>query len=854
MSDFLVDDAIKKVWCTPYQDYQVRFKPIKVSHENGDRYYTSIMGQRLRLPNDINTFYVYQIGQVHPALFNLFTEQRRWFAMSKIMRVNHVVVDVFTDGGYQYPRFETYMMLTANRNLLIAVAHQPMIPVSLRDNDMYVRFYSNAYFSSIRSEDNSRSLTSVGKHVKTNVDIVNLQNAYTSYRALPVGTAYAFVNGVFTTTLNALTMHIGDLVEFVYDSTVKTIVEFPLVEMETFQSTLDSVEKYLLHKASFVTDTIEYHDDVDFFLTKTINNIKKGVQLNRNRRDAVRMVTHKDYAIPTATVDNQVTQVPFFNGVDELTVRLHVRHSGYHRPLVDEHSRIKELYKMEEFEIMGAFMGIDSTIPEWKAENLENSDYTRLMRQYGTYIDNDMVTDAYGYNAIANIIGKSPLDAYTDTGTLIVTLPVGFIKGATVYEYDALGLLLGFYQHGSGSFYPTRNTNTAFVEAFVGTGARSMGMDIGKSIIGRVAGAGYRFYTATKIDGVVTGHYTDVTGSSDYTTTPTQFIWNVNTAIKQTLVRRDDRFLSYSFNLNPADGLLRFNIDSQEVVNGTTVTRVVTIPTARLDIWLNGHALIENVDFHVKWPTVVITNKSYREQAAAQAITVRAYGFPTSDLERETPKEWGWVSHGLLSRNNRFDIRDDKVMRFIAGGAVKRRSSITFQEDTNALVVHHALNGKPYLIWDQIVPIQNFASQDTYSLRDISLELDGRISDYLTLKNPEPVPTGPSAIPSLYPLVSPFCAKVLADVLSGVIEASFYQSVYSSNSLLERLAPYTELLDFDPTQPDTLHDSNNSIVHPHPGYSPIQLTLFQWQFMKKVVEVFLYNRVDLTQYLTIEVL
>ncbi len=854
MSDFLVDHAIKNVWCTPYQDYQVRFKPTKVSQPQGDRYYTTIMGQRLRLPNDTNTFYVYQIGQVHPSLYNLFDEERRWFALSKIMRTNHVMIDLYTDSGYQYPRFESYMLHAPDGNLLIAIAHQPTIPKSLKDNDFYIRLYSNAYFSSIRSETNTRVLYSHGKHIKTTVDIVNMQNTFASYKALAVGTTYAIINGVFSNTLNALTMAIGDVVEFVYDSTVKNVIEIPVASMETFQSTLDSVEKYLLHKASFVSDTIEYHDDIDFFVIRTINNIKKGVILNRNRSEAVRMITHKDYAIPTATVDNHVSQVPFFDNVNQLTIRLHVRHSGYHRPLVDEHHRIKELYKLTDAEVIRAMMGLDSTIPEWKAEALEESDYTRIMRQYGLYITKDVVTSAYGYNAISNLVGQSPLDTFLDTGTLVVTLPIGFVNGATVYEYTSAGLLLGFYNHNGGSYYPARNANAAFVEAFVGVGTRSLGMDIGKHISGRVAGTGYRFYKATKIDGVVTGDYVDVTGSADYTTTDLQFIWNVNPATTQSLVRRDDRFLAYSFTMQPTDQLLRFNITSQETVDNVSVTRNVAFPTARLDLWLNNRPLIENVDFHVKWPSVVIINKNYREQSGPQTITVRAYGHPTSSLERDTPKEWGFVSYGVLSRNNRFDIRDDKVMRFVVGGSVKRRSAITFQEDTNALIVNSSLNGKPYLIWDQIVPIQNFASQDTYALRAISLELDKRISDYLTLKKPEPIPVSPSTVPSLYPLVSPFCAKVLADVLSGVIEPSFYQSVYSAQTMTTRLAPYMELLDFDPTQPHTLYDADNCIVHPHAGYTPIQLTLFQWQFIQKVIEVFLYNRIDTTMYLTVEVL
>src|SRR5690606_11611004 len=119
---------------------------------------------------------------------------------------------------------------------------------------------------------------------------------------------------------------------------------------------------------------------------------------------------------------------------------------------------------------------------------------------------------------------------------------------------------------------------------------------------------------------------------------------------------------------------------------------------------------------------------------------------------------------------------------------------------------------------------------------------------------PEPVTDDPSAIPYRYPLVSPFLSKIIHDVREGNIERSFIESFYSTQELRDRLESYEELLRFDPTPPALETDPDYCVVHPHERTTPIELTLFQWQFIKRVVETYLYHRVDLTHHITIEVL
>lgn len=856
MFDYLVDHALKNVWCTPNQDMQHIFEPAKISPAGGIRKKIRVLWEDVALPNQTDVFYVYQIGQYHPSLLNVLPERRVWRTVSRLCRMENLMMDLYTSNGVQYPRCQSWILVTQDQNIIIAVKKQDRIQPSLFNEPLYVRFYSNAFFASARkNQDGYPNLLYIyGKTLLTNSDIADVQSRFNTYKAKP-GATSGWVNGYWTNRLYVGNMQLGDIVEFVYDSTVYKTVDIGLNELQTFESVLDLKRKYLLHAPSLVTDTIEYRDDIDFWCYKSVGtDLLKGVYYHKNAEDSVRMITHKDYSLPVMYLQAYVDNAGLFSNLDQIRLRLNIRKSGYHRPLVNEHNRIKELYKLAPADIPRAMLGLESGVPQWRAEELEKSDYTRIMRKPEQFVTRTMVQDAYGYNAIAKLVGDSPLEAEISNGSLVVHLPYGLRLNSTVFEYDSEGILLDFHQHYSGEYYTVRNTACAFVEGFAALGSLDQGAIFGQPTTQLIPGVDYRFYICGMGLGGPDENWVDVTGSDEYTINSSGLLtWNVSSAIYYTQVKPNNRFLAYHYNMDPWDGVLRFSVNAQETHEGSTAVRVLSLPVGILEIWLNGYTLVENIDYIVRWPEIVIINKEYR-RGGSQRITVRGSGYCTPDLKRETDFDSGFVSYGVLSRNGRFDIRDDKVMRVAVRGKVYLRDELEFSEDTGELVGLDELNGSPYAMIDQIVPLRGLVDDTTYNMRAESKVIDEVISDYLTLKKPEPVPQLPSMIPERFMLYSPFCCKVLHDLRTGVIDQEPLEGNYGDYDIRQMLADYEYLLPYDPTQDDTLVDPNFAHVHPHERTVTIQLNIYQWTFLKRVIGVYLNNRVDLSRFTTVEVL
>ena len=72
--DFIVDHAVKNVWCTPRQDSQVIIKPARLTANHGAFRYFKLMWRLIELPDSTSRWHVYQIGGTHPMAFDLFVK------------------------------------------------------------------------------------------------------------------------------------------------------------------------------------------------------------------------------------------------------------------------------------------------------------------------------------------------------------------------------------------------------------------------------------------------------------------------------------------------------------------------------------------------------------------------------------------------------------------------------------------------------------------------------------------------------------------------------------------------------------------------------------------------------------
>lgn len=851
MTNYLVDHALRNVWCNPRQDLQVILKPARLTPPRGVRGEAVHQWSTLALPTSQDYYHLFQVGQIHPSLLGFFIPYRQWVRLSTIIGDNNLMADVYTKEGVQLPRYEIWAAVTANKNLILAIRDMPKV-VNLRTTRPYVRLYANAFFMSERAWDFEHRLLCQGERVRDAQHALDMQRTYNDLKALP-GLTTLFVNGRFVHNYLPSQLVAGDYVEWVYDSTVKSVLSFQISELDSFDSLLDLKRKYLLLQNQIGDPLIDYRDDVDVYLVNaTVGGTKwDGVYYHKNQDDAFRQVTHCDYSITIPYLQAYMASNPSWADLQALTIRLHIRESGYERPLVHEHHRIHELIKLDPADRKAAMLGVDASVPVWHAAALENSAYPVVMGKYGPSITVEDVRSAYGYNAVAKLTANTPLQTEQVDGRWQVSLPYGLQVDSTLYEYDQQGILLGQYYHAAGSEHTVVNQSARLVEGLVGKGGRKLSTVFGQQQTALDPQYNYRFYTCPIINGVATQQWTDVTGdSSKYAIVSGEAVWFTDPEAVATAIRSDKDFLSYDITLTPTNGLLKFSIDGDGVYPGGTVRGVLGIPPGKLELWLNHHALIEGLDYVVRWPQIVVINKAYLVGGDSQVITVRCTGFCESDMSRPVPSQIGFVEHGLLSRNRRYDLRDDLVQRIVVRGRTYHRSELLFSESDSGLYMQNVVNGSPYVIEDVVVPLRDLPSGDTYSYRALSKAIDTDVSNYLTLKLPEPTIANPDVISSKYAIYSPLCSTLLYDMQRGVFSMEAFKGQYSNRDVRDALADYLYLLDYDPTQ-FAINDAYVSI-HPHNALIERELDIYQYTFLERVIKIFLHDKVDLTSFVSIK--
>lgn len=854
MTEYLVDHAVKNVWCTPNQDRQSRIKAVKLTGYGGAWNSLRVLRRTISLPEAGPRFHVYQIGSLAPFLLGLLDSHRKWTSLAQACSASNMVANVYVKSGLQLMLSQVWYMITPEKDLILAVKEPNKIPVDLNTEDLFLRVYSNAYFNKSRNalvDDSIKVISSIPRNTQ---EILALQKQYAAFAAKP-GVVTVTINGVIRPKVDLVSIAIGDNVEFLYDSSVSMTVDLPLANLPYFTSTLDKKQKYLLHYPGNGSMIIDYFDDIDLFLIKPEQNGQyAGLYYHYNAEDAIRMVTHKDYAVPVPYVHAYLNGPTGWENKDELMIRMVVRKAGYDRPLVEENSRIKELYKLPDGVLIDAMIGLDAVVPHWTAAALEASAYTDLMRADITEINKQLVEDAYGYNAISKLIGDTPQQVTSINGRQGARVPYVLQRQSTAYEYDGNGYLIGWYDHPVGPVYFTVNANATLVE-FV-SGSTRTGLD---DVYGQATQTldlknDYRMYVCDVTRGAASNKWRDVTGSGLYAVVGNKLTWFTDPTKLYTLVRSNARNHGYDVGLSMRDGMLKFALNQHQIRKGEESLWVAQVPQGEYDFWLNGRSLIEGIDFIFNFPEVVIISKRHLVNASVgtQKLTVRGTGFCDANFGRVKALDVGYVAYGVLSHNKRYNLRDDKVNRIVVAGKTMHRSSLKFSENDPTVTVPNAANGSPYMVRDIVVPLRGEAVSDTYGLRDKSMVIDAMVSDYLTDFAPEPVPTTPNVLPGLYELYSPFLSKIIHDLRSGALTNPLLTTDYNDNEVMEVCKPYEALLKFDPTQPGLQPDSDYTIIHPHNLMTVLDVNVFQYRFILRVINIYMQDAVtSVSHFLTL---
>lgn len=883
--------AIEDIWCEPRQDRHYIIEPERLTRAGGAFRYLTILHERLDLPavnNNItrNFFHVYQIGKLNDAMFNLDLSDDVWYNVNELCEYQGAKIDIFLPNGAFILRSDVYLRNNKNNNFVVAIRINSKInygtekvinrttgtleevSISLDNHKPILRFYKSIWFESKEFRGLSPN---VKFPIRSRIAAINNQAGFIAFRDLTnaltasygtMGRATWYQDGfvVNAPVAYALSMA-GTTFTYIWDSAILSRSSIPISDCPTFISTLDQYTKKFLVILPDKYNFINYHDDLDFHLVRRENNGNfKGVYINRITQDSIRMVTHNAYAIKADIIQALITAHPsLFNDLSKIYIMVTVRHGGMNKGLVTQATRIEDLYQLDRSSIIQAMTGVNSTLPEWRAEYLEASPYAAIMRTYLEKITAKMAEDAYGYNSATKTVAD-PLHEVKYSGDqgwvdvvegLNIPQPWDGLVKRHYFLYDDDGLLTNQGESISTTSIEMlpQNKTYKYAELYIG--------EIRENVDDTIYNAnyshaelnyyGFRCYISPMVDGVPTDDWQDVTGQNYYTFTDgvvPKIEWNFGLlanakfypAIK---IARGSMVYDLNYTESTYPGYLSFKVTHQ---NGNDVEDI-RIPPGQVDVFMNGESLNKDIDYYMNWPAITITRRP--KDVSNINIKVRMRGFCNPiTMKPFEARDSGFVTGGLLSVDNEYDVQGDRNIRIIVDGKLKSRKDVTFAE--NATNIIPMVDGRAWSISDHQVTVENFSSKRTIDYLMTAYDLDHRVKAYLSERLKGAEPENPFIQTEPWALTSPFISAIIHGFTKyNFLDDKDLTKTFVAEEVNQWISSYRSLLDSDPCLDPNI-DPWYIKIYPHIYTTLVEVTDGQYRFLEYVIRNYLKNRIDLT--------
>lgn len=581
-------------------------------------------------------------------------------------------------------------------------------------------------------------------------------------------------------------------------------------------------------------------------------------------------------------------------------------------------SRIKDLYLLEDPEkILQAMTGAQSTIKEWSAPELEKSATNMVLNATFQELTTELVREGLGYNGCSEALSAAPLympyifpgdpgfedlhpTAPFESG-LGYRIPPSFVASSTAYEYGKDGLFIRtkgvlnneWYKPGDGCYY---------VEFVVGRASTWLDYEVSKSDVKVREGYGFRVYKAgwlidpnvpetpvktffpnefeltkdgnniypkpyetrlyapgenTRPDeqigltgGKPDGKWVDITDTNEYELVNGYVVWKFDTTNHVGMVVFDTVHLLNELTLNHIDKSLYFHIMHTWSIGGIPLA----IQPGQIDIWLNNHPLIENVDYVIDYPKVFIISKMWLNQNDVNKVVYRGRGLSANGLIPSS--ELGFVYDGVLGYNGRYNLRIDRPTRTIINGRLFLTDSLDWAEDKYHGNNVSEFNGFPYEVKHIYADNKYVEFNNLHWGFEKSRELDYRVGSYLT-EHASYKQAEPSNFPYLekdrYRVFSPFISQLVNEMVLGFLDAPVPDSstVGYSDQLIDDLTrEYQWLLKYDPILAGL--DARYFSYHPYSNMSKPTVTPNQLTVLSRANELYLGGKLRLEAFFEVK--
>lgn len=834
--------ALEHIYCAPAQDRQYSFRMARVNKKTFPTIREiTVYGVSKKLPNTTSYFHVFTMGNMFPEFLNLQGQKKQWLRdqwvkMSDDMNQRKFIAKIYNDDGVVFPRQNVYYSYTDESSLLVAIEVNSYLQQHFDVSSFqYLNVYSNAYFQS--SEFNNlplrKGIECFGLMVGNNLEKAQLQTRINNLVANG-GDVFVYADGYF---IDKVTLNIPDqsFVEVVYDQSVIKRDVFDLQGLRTFESVKDNRLKYLLYRPK-ERDTIEYQDDTEVYVAQKNTGLNRGLLLYRHQDYVMRNVTDKDFSLNSIFVNNTAQTLSHKVGGAQAdkTVVLYVRKSGRERQLVYNGMKLHELYKLP-FDVQkNVISNMNYTVDFFRAEQLENSAYFQCASAPGIgKITPQLAIDAIGYNGMTYYYANSPV---VTNGALTIEVPELYQEDSLAFEYDVNGKYLRMVA-SVGPLYTCTDASVAFVEFMAGSIPLNYGALYTHDAAIPTDGLECRILSAYFDGAVRTSQWVDITNTPDKCQrTDSTFVITENEGKKIKMVCLHHPRV-YDLELPLTSGNLEFVLTQPEDRGNGVVNTTLDVPYETIEFFMNGNRLTEGLDVFMKFPSVSICTKRYLDYSKeTQHLHIRMSGF-TLDVSKINQLELrGFVNNGTLTRNKRYDIRDDKVMSVFVDGKLRDRNAVRYSENDNTTRITNPKNGQSYVLRESFIAIKQLTGVDSYPIYCKNIQTNQRISNLYDLVFPEPPIDEFNAIAARHVLYSPLISTILVHLKQGEIPASLYTNPYDDTAILQLIDQrYKNLFLLDPIRanlPELIVE-----IHPHLGNATIELDLLQYRFVQNVIRV-----------------
>lgn len=839
----LVKHVERHLYSYPNMTHSYQLKLNQVSPNLGYVNHFSLMGRSRHTPIKDEYFLIFNLSGLDLSYWNFQdlinqTDPRdKWLNVAAICKTRQITVDIYADDGRLYPRDKCWVISTYDGQKLLAVRNLRVFQTSWR-KPMYLHCYTVQ--TTMTEHDGTRAYIQYASNEGNSASEINrLSEVYHRFLALK-GLTTVYLNGHkwgrFPVSAD---LKDDDVIEVVNDPSVIDVETFSVKTLPNYYSSLDEARKFILHSPKDEGFGCRLLGDCDFFL---LNENNQGVYLNRNEIGFIRQLTHRDFGVNTPMVRNLENTTGILKEKD-LKIQVIARKNDYLKPFPHENSGIRYLYRMDDQNIVGALIDVNSTVKEWRADELERSESMLILRRPYLELSQDRAIDAYGYNAATQILGKT---TYSIDGVQGVELkvPAAARDHVTMFEYDEHGLFLR-KRYYKGMDYVVPSNDAKLVELYPGKPGYLIHHTYGTNPVTLDGTSLPRFYVQNVTTaGDPVGGIVLAKEGKDYTFDPNsgKVEWKLNPNLKTGLIVYDDWTLYKEFTLKHMDNSLSFSITHQWEGGGM----IATIAPANVTVIMNRRTLIENVDYVVRFPDVYIVNHQYLSEDGSNDFVLYCSGWsPISDNEVVEDTELGYVMGGVIGMNTVYNLREDRVTKTIIDGRLWDPDKVPSAELNPPSDLFNRYNGFPYAVKHWYLPLKGWKQHQPYYGYTEARDRDQRMSDYLTTHAEKPIPEVIPSINDKYRLFSPFMNAVVNQLLLGVIELYPLNNgeSYPSSFVYDQVDKFKWWLDFDPVTRGM--DYRYFTVFPYVQKGPVTLTPDQYVFIHRVNELFLQHRVNI---------